>query len=1010
MNCDTVSVEECFNPNAKTDKTRKNIKKALKERLSTVYNITDPSVTNSILKIQGFDTARYDYVSQVENFMLGQLNNDSIDNNANKASNSIARIISEADNVMHKTIGHDMLYRQLKNNVGQDEATRISAMMYDYTLPINDATKILLPYCYSISGIDLVLSGREGTLKCSPAKHLHSYVSMLAGTVHVLSSNALAGAVAVGSFFFDSARVLLTDGFDLDKIKNDHVSRKYIENMFQQFIYDVNDCSRSTYESPFTNVSVFDRVKLKAMLYDLEWYYEETGYSLDYVMEVILELQNIFCDIIDRGCTETNEPFTFPVVTINIAKRDGKIVDTEFVHDMCQRPIHRYNILVSAGSKVSSCCFDGDQKVILNTPEGIVFDKFKNIFSKCSSYDINSSAKILHNGTWSHFKRVVVPYNKSYYKITTKNNKTIIVTEDHLNPTLRGDIASKDLTTDDYLMFNLRALFGKTTNTVRTSPELSYEDGFAVGLFLGDGCYMKYKLKDDSVVYSGANYSLNSNCFDACKKYIDKFAENRGGSTRMGTIQNNTVPLIATGKDIASFIKVWVSGESASSKKLNLNCLLESVDFRKGILDGWYASDGGNSNRCYSISKELIETMEALCTSLGYITIIDKSDRTGTGMVEIRGEKFSRNYPLYCLRWYDFKGRKHYKELYKIVNNSIYFKIKSIEKVSGSKYAYCVETTKSDKDVPYFTLPNGIITHNCRLLNDTEMMDMASSVNSFGAALSLGSHRVCVVNLNRLALMSTSIDDFYAKMKDAVKDAGTILRAHKDLLLKLIKSGLQPFMANGTIDINRLFSTFGLIGTWECYRTLERKFGKNENIDIEVMFAFNDYCISRGKELGLIPNIEQIPGEAMAVRMAKADRLIFGKEAVPFNLYSNQTIPLTEKVDVFDRMKMDGRTNLLLTGGGIVHLTITERVTAKQAEMLIHKAVESGCEHFALNLFHSRCENGCILEGKYEKCPKCGAEIKDYGLRIIGFFRWSSSWSAERQEELEERYAVNVNN
>lgn len=653
MNCDTVSVEECFNPNAKTDKTRKNIKKTLKERLSTVYNITDPSVTNSILKIQGFDVPRYDYISQVENFMLGQLNNDSIDNNANKASNSIARIISEADNVFHKTIGHDMLYRQLKNNVGQEEANRISAMMYDYTLPINDATKILLPYCYSVSGIDLVLSGREGTLKCSPAKHLHSYVSMLAGTVHVLSSNALAGAVAVGSFFFDSARVLLTDGFDLDKIKNDHVSRKYIENMFQQFIYDVNDCSRSTYESPFTNVSVFDRVKLKAMLYDLEWYYEETGYSLDYVMEVILELQNIFCDIIDRGCTETNEPFTFPIVTINIAKRDGKIVDTEFVHDMCQRPIHRYNILVSAGSKVSSCC---------------------------------------------------------------------------------------------------------------------------------------------------------------------------------------------------------------------------------------------------------------------------------------------------------------------------------------------------------------------RLLNDTEMMDMASSVNSFGAALSLGSHRVCVVNLNRLALMSTSIDDFYAKMKDAVKDAGTILRAHKDLLLKLIKSGLQPFMANGTIDINRLFSTFGLIGTWECYRTLERKFGKNENIDIEVMSAFNDYCISRGKELGLIPNIEQIPGEAMAVRMAKADRLIFGKEAVPFNLYSNQTIPLTEKVDVFDRMKMDGRTNLLLTGGGIVHLTITERVTAKQAEMLIHKAVESGCEHFALNLFHSRCKNGCILEGKYEKCPKCGAEIKDYGLRIIGFFRWSSSWSAERQEELEERYAVNVNN
>ena len=40
----------------------------------------------------------------------------------------------------------------------------------------------------------------------------------------------------------------------------------------------------------------------------------------------------------------------------------------------------------------------------------------------------------------------------------------------------------------------------------------------------------------------------------------------------------------------------WERGTLAYNKSLNLNCLLQSVDFRQGILDG--DTDGGNSNRC----------------------------------------------------------------------------------------------------------------------------------------------------------------------------------------------------------------------------------------------------------------------------------------------------------------------------------------------------------------------------------------------------------------------------
>lgn len=78
-------------------------------------------------------------------------------------------------------------------------------------------------------------------------------------------------------------------------------------------------------------------------------------------------------------------------------------------------------------------------------------------------------------------------------------------------------------------------------------------------------------------------------------------------------------------------------------------CLLQSVEFRQGILDGWYNTDGGNNNRCYTTSEKLVECMEALITSLGKQSIINIEDRTDEDLI-IRGQKFNRNYPLYCIR------------------------------------------------------------------------------------------------------------------------------------------------------------------------------------------------------------------------------------------------------------------------------------------------------------------------------------------------------------------------
>jgi ribonucleoside-triphosphate reductase len=306
----------------------------------------------------------------------------------------------------------------------------------------------------------------------------------------------------------------------------------------------------------------------------------------------------------------------------------------------------------------------------------------------------------------------------------------------------------------------------------------------------------------------------------------------------------------------------------------------------------------------------------------------------------------------------------------------------------------------------------------CRLINDIELMEnYAAQSNSFGAggSISLGSHRVITVNLPRIALEAKSFDDFFTILDRRIKDAAKILKAHKMLIKRLTDAGLQPFISNGWIKLDRMFSTFGIIGTYETASAIEKRFGNDGKIDIQgvVLKFFNEKVMEYSKEFGIAGNIEQIPGESFAVRLRNADELIFGKEKMdefyPEPLYSNQPIPLWHNADIWERLEEDGKYNSLITGGGIVHATIGEKVTKKQAKSIIRYSVKTGCEHFALNSIYSKCKNEHMTFGKSSVCPTCGAEVVDWFTRVVGFFVPVSAMNKTRREwEFPRRKIVDI--
>jgi ribonucleoside-triphosphate reductase len=278
------------------------------------------------------------------------------------------------------------------------------------------------------------------------------------------------------------------------------------------------------------------------------------------------------------------------------------------------------------------------------------------------------------------------------------------------------------------------------------------------------------------------------------------------------------------------------------------------------------------------------------------------------------------------------------------------------------------------------------------------MMDLASSSNSFGgSAVSLGSHRVITINFNRIALESNSVENFFEILNRRIEDSAKILRAHKELILKTEQKGLQMFLSNKWINMDRMFSTFGIIGEIEASETLKWKFGNGRDYMAEMLVYLNDKVSEYSKKYGIMGNIEQIPGESMAVRLCKVDKLLYG-DKVPFEMYSNQFIPLWQESNIWERMNEDGKYNSLITGGGIVHVQIGEKTTAKQNEKIIRNAIKVGNEHFALNAVYSEFEDESVLMGKYDTHPITGSKIKEYYVRVVGFFVPVSWWNETRRE------------
>ncbi len=291
----------------------------------------------------------------------------------------------------------------------------------------------------------------------------------------------------------------------------------------------------------------------------------------------------------------------------------------------------------------------------------------------------------------------------------------------------------------------------------------------------------------------------------------------------------------------------------------------------------------------------------------------------------------------------------------------------------------------------------------CRLLSNR---DQLPRIDSFGnGGTNLGSHRVVTLNLPRVALKSDKdVNNFLSELRIQLENCRDLLLVHREeILQRRINYGFLKFYNPlEWFSLSRMFSTIGIIGIYETCYFMGLDIQTKEGCDFVkfILTVIEQFAATTSQETGHSFNVEEIPGESVATKFVQKDRILFGQEVVPFELYSNQYLPLIAPASMPERIEISGKFQDILSGGGILHLNIADRINdVGTMKHLIEYAVSKGVSHLAINYSFGECEDGHItICGNSDKCSICGKKILYHTTRVVGYFTKTSSWNKVRRE------------
>jgi len=199
--------------------------------------------------------------------------------------------------------------------------------------------------------------------------------------------------------------------------------------------------------------------------------------------------------------------------------------------------------------------------------------------------------------------------------------------------------------------------------------------------------------------------------------------------------------------------------------------------------------------------------------------------------------------------------------------------------------------------------------------------------------------------------------------------------------------GLFPYTKRYLGTLRNHFSTLGVNGINEMIRNFS---GGAFDITSEEGHALAarllDHVRARmvafQEETGHLYNLEATPAEGTTYRFAKEDRKRFpgilqaGTPQHPYYTNSSQ-LPVGYTDDPFEALERQDGLQRKYTGGTVLHLYMSERLSSAQAcRDLVRRALTRfRLPYITVTPTFSICPQHGYLSGHHEFCPKCDAEI-----------------------------------
>ena len=302
------------------------------------------------------------YVSSTENAATSS----ETDGNANVVSKNVATLESEDRKRENREIQRYRMKKQLKK-MFPEVASQYVKDLNSHIIYTHDeaSTSVLKQYCMAVSLYPLMLEGVGNIDGVTPSEpnDLQSFSGQVTNLIFLLSSQCK-GAVAVGSYFIALNYYIIKEyGPEWYKkldciVTSDHSLirrslRDSIYKAFKQFVWGINQpAGNRSYQSPFTNVSYYDRTYFESMFG--EFYYPD-GSQPEW--RAIDTVQRLFMDWFNK--VRLKQVLTFPVETFAMVHDGTDIVDKEY-KDLCAEMYAKghsfFTYISDSADSLASCC------------------------------------------------------------------------------------------------------------------------------------------------------------------------------------------------------------------------------------------------------------------------------------------------------------------------------------------------------------------------------------------------------------------------------------------------------------------------------------------------------------------------------------------------------------------------------------------------------------------------------------------------------------------------------